>query len=155
MKLISLAVCLGSIIFSYGYFLDSSCTPYKDLITNGTQSAFDMAQAGLDVFNAPSKNPIRSKAQKDLIQYMFGDYPDLKKTVGDQYTAILQYNTNGGKPEATLNNVTNKDTYLSLNSSNLIFFCDYSRFTPNRLCDGSENHDLMCDTLMQIGKLYF
>jgi hypothetical protein len=149
---LSLALHLGSLALSHGFILDASCTLYQDLITTGMKSALDFAQAGANVFNSPSTDKNILQAQKDLTTYLFegalhsqSDY-DL---VANRFGAVLKYNVNGGNPEQTLDPVKDKAVYPTLTSDKLIFFCDYSRYTPGKLCDGSSDPTQSCDTLMQ------
>lgn len=145
-----LALGLGSLTLSYAYILDSTCTPHLALIEAGMESAFDFAQAGSDLFSSPSIDMNILQAQQDLITYMFAAIsrnPTNTKIVTDRFTSILKFNS--GKPERTLNAVTDKAVYPTLTSNKLIFFCDYSRFTDNKACNGSVSNGFTCDTLLQ------
>lgn len=150
MKLLNFAF-LGSLALSYSYILDDSCASYQPFITKVLQSSFDLAKAGLDVFNSPSTVKNALKAQTDLIEFMFDaviDFPKDRQIVTDKFAAVLSYSTtsNGG-PERILNPKHDQKRYLSLTSNELILFCDYDRF--------EEHSDYTLDTLMDYSKSRF
>lgn len=156
---LSYAVCLGSLaLISHSYILDSGCIPYQDLITRGMKSAFDLAQAGSDLLGSPSRDRNIFQAQYDLTTFMFlatlNDQAS-KTIVADKFNAVLQYNTNGGSPESTLDPYYNRATYSTLGGDKIVIFCDSKRFTPDVACSSSETPGIACDTLMQYSKSYF
>lgn len=117
--------CLGLLAFSYSYFLDGSCAPYQAFITKGVKSAFNLAQAGFDLFNSPSTDKNILQAQQDLVSYMFNAIKSSSSAssdyqyVNDTFASVIKYNINGGNPEKM-----NEQTYLQSTSDELIFFCD-------------------------------
>ena len=156
MKL-SLTICLGSLALSHGYYLDSGCAPYADMITAGMKGALNLAQAGSDIFSSPSAGRNKLQAQQDLISYLFAATSAssaMKKTVTDRFAAVLSYNTNGGNPMGTLSAARDTDFYRALTFKDVVFFCDYSRFQENRSCDGSYSPGVACDELTRIRKFY-
>lgn len=146
---LTLTILLGSLALSHGYYLDKSCASYQTFITKVMKSSFDLAQAGLDTFNSPSTVPNKLQAQKDLIAYMFNatrNSPDHKKTVVDKFEAVLKFSTTSdGSPKQILS-VNDQKVYPTLNSKELIIFCNYDRF-------GAPKNGVIFDSLMKYCKL--
>jgi len=134
--------------------MDSSCLAYSQLINDGMNNAFDLAQAGSDTFAITllGSGP-KWQAQKDLISYMFSealtnsniDTGNKNWQLGEStFASVLKYNTNNGQPDATPANLRN------LNTDSLIVYCDYSRFKEGENCDGVKKDGNTCDTSIGI-----
>lgn len=150
------AICLVAFPLSYSYIIDGSCSKYSDMVIKGMKSAFDLGQAGSDIFTitTPKTNNGVWQAQQDLISYIFGatltgnDASKNREEVSQRFTSLLKFDPNKGDPETT----PDQSTYASLTSDKLIVFCDYSRFKENQDCSedakpGSKPGDY-CDTLL-------
>jgi hypothetical protein len=159
MKLTStLAVLLGSFATSYAYILDSSCSPYSDMVISGLAGAFDLAQAGSDTMSTlatGSGSGDTWQAQQDLVSYTFAealtngniDTSNPKWiTASDKFTSVLKYNSNNGQPDT--NNYNNQ--YKSLPTDALVIFCDFTRFAENQNCKGVAKPGIVCDRAMRI-----
>ncbi|KAI7970588.1 hypothetical protein EIK77_004614 [Talaromyces pinophilus] len=152
MKVFStVAAILGILHGSNGYVLDKSCDPYKQMVIDGMSSAFDMAQAGSDTLTQLSTSGSGAvwDAQKDLVSYLFSEAltnGNIDKSssnwgkVSNTFSAVLKYNNNQGQPQST------PSDYRSLDPDSLVVYCDYSRFTENKDCDGNEKKGIVCDT---------
>jgi hypothetical protein len=125
------------------------------MVIAGMQGAFDLAQAGSDIFGtlAASGSGDTWQAQKDLVSYLFAEAltngnidPSNAnwQTAAKTFTSVLKYNGNSGQPDAT------PSDYRSLNTDGLIVFCDYSRFKENQNCDGISKPGVTCDTTIGI-----
>ena len=74
MKLTSTLALLGSFATSHAWVMDNSCAKYGQLVPDGVNGAFDLAQAGSDTFSIiPSGSGAKWQAQKDLISYLFAE----------------------------------------------------------------------------------
>ncbi|TVY20918.1 hypothetical protein LARI1_G001711 [Lachnellula arida] len=163
MKLIStLAVLFASFTGSYGWFLDKSCaSTYKNLVVDGMNNAFDLAQAGSDTFSiTPSGNGAKWQAQKDIISYLLaetltaGDIDPKSQNWGiakGVFTSVLKYNKNN-RPQTLPSNPA------TLGTDSVIVFCDFGRFKEDRDCNNNKRPGKACDTsigvVIDMGPLY-
>lgn len=141
------------------YVLDASCSAYTDLIAEGMKGATDMAQAAEDLFVALSSagsGPVR-QAQEDLVSYLFTEAMTDGKidpnnenhiTAFNTISNVLNYyQTKDGKPQTTPAN------YRDLKTTDLIIYCDYSRFKENQNCNGETKKGYTCDTSIGVSFL--
>lgn len=136
--------------------MDSSCATYSQLITDGMNNAFDLAEAGFDTFGITSLGSgAKWQARKDLISYMFSEaLTDGKIDTGNTnwqlaestLTSVLTYKSNSGEPDAA----PDPGNYRLLKSNTVIVYCDYSRFKEGQDCDGVKRKGMTCDTSIGI-----
>lgn len=151
----TLAILIVSCTASHGWILDQSCNSYSQMVTTGMQSAFDLAQAGSDAMGdlaiAKSINTNTLTAQRDLVSYLFAESmtggkidPTTRnwQSAASIFSRVLAYNT--GQPGASA------ASYRALPSSEVILFCDYSRFKENVDCLGNPKPGYVCDTTMGV-----
>lgn len=155
---LSLALPLGLFALSYSYIVDGSCAAYKNLLTEGMKSGFDLAQAAHDVLYNPNdgaRDTPASIAQQDLLKYMFRGAVgngEKRATVNATFEAVLKFNTNNGNPEVT----PHPSSYWLPATNKVLFFCDYKRFniqtdrSKNKDCSGALTPNITCDSLMKV-----
>lgn len=153
---LNIAIYLGILALSYGYYLDKGCDPYLPFITKTIRSAFDLAHAGADIFQSPSKDPYRLDAQHELKDILFTEtlyeQEEINAVLG-VFNAILEYNTTSdGSPKEILDPIHEKDLYLSLTSKDLILFCDYNCYKEETITESGKDVTILYDTLQNYSK---
>ena len=108
-------------------------------------NAFDLASAAQDTLGALAGGSA-NQAQQDLMDYLFFE---AKKNGAIDTTWPLWYQVNN--VYSTIAGWSTKSTDKSnMGSNDVIFYCDFSRFTEGKSCDGTADKNVACDTDTQI-----
>ena len=160
----TLAFVLSFSVNSHGWVMDRSCTPYQSTVREGMINAFKLAGAGSDTLKQLSQSSSTPTwiAQKDLLSFLFAetmtngniDTNNARWTVAeDMFSSVLQYKTttDGGAERNTM-------SYKTLSVSDVIVYCDYSRFEEDKDCNKDPKKGYTCDHSIgqdfQMNKIY-
>lgn len=115
------------------------------MVTTGMNDAFALAQAGLDVWNSLNGGT-NTQAELDLLENMFAwavKDDNGQKTVNTdhEYWTYIQTVFTGVIGFEPL-----KSSKAGLPSTDVIIYCDYSRYTKNKDCNGKRKLGYACDT---------
>ncbi|PLB50857.1 hypothetical protein P170DRAFT_474405 [Aspergillus steynii IBT 23096] len=126
------------------WVLDKRCDDlgYGDLVRRGMAKALDMAQAAQDTLQA-LKDGTHNEAQMDLFEYMFsfavegnGNNRRLKmdewERIVNTYTEVLKFAP-----------VRQPDEDIP--TTEVVIYCDYSRYIEGQSCSGKKKRNLACD----------